>query len=44
MASDNETCMKQRQEIEFINAEKLSPIDLLNVCKDQTVDVSTVRQ
>jgi len=48
MASDMEVRMKQRCVIELLHAEKIAPIDihrrLLNVCGDQTVDVSTVRQ
>ena len=48
MASDMEVCMKQRCVIEFLHAEKIAPNDihqrLLNVYRDQTVDVSTVRQ
>ena len=43
-----EVCMKQRCVTEFLNAEKIAPNDihrcLLNVCGDQTVDVSTVRR
>jgi hypothetical protein len=47
MASDMEWCIKQRCETEFLHTEKIAPNDihgcLLNVYKDQTVDVSTVR-
>ena len=48
VASDMEVHMKQRCVTEFMNEEKMAPIDmhryLLNVYGDQTVDVSTVRQ
>ena len=48
MASDMEVCMKQRCVIVFFHMEKMAPIDipqcLLHVCRDQTADVSTVRQ
>ena len=48
MVSDVEVHMKQRHETEFLHAEKIAPSDihrcLLNVYRDQTVDVSTVRQ
>jgi len=47
-ASDMEVCMKQRGLVELIHAEHIILIDihqnLLNVDRDQTVDVSTVRQ
>ena len=46
-ASDTEVHMKQRCATEFLHEEKIPLIDLhghlLNVCGDQTVDVSTVR-
>jgi len=48
MASDMEVRMKQRCVIESLHAEKIAPNDihrrLLNIYRDQTVDVSTVRQ
>ena len=48
MVSDMEVQMKQRWGIEFLHVEKMEPIDVhwwvLNVCGNQTVDVSTVRQ
>jgi len=48
MASDMEVRMKQRCVIKFLHAEKIALSDihrhLLNVYRDQTVDVSTVRQ
>jgi len=48
VASDMEVHIKQRCVTEFMNEEKMAPIDmhhyLLNVYGDQTVDVSTVRQ
>jgi len=48
MASDMEVRMKQRYVTEFLHAEKIAPNDihrrLLNIYRDQTVDVSTVRQ
>jgi len=48
MASGMEVRMKQRCVIEFVHAEKIAPNDihrrLLNVYRDQTVGVSTVRQ
>ena len=48
MVSDMEGCMKQRCGTEFFREEKMAPTDvelcLLNVCGDQTVDVSPVRQ
>jgi len=47
MASDMELWMKQRCGVEFLHAENITPIDvhwcLLNVYRDQTVGVSTVR-
>jgi len=47
MASDMEVRMKQRCVIEFLHVEKIAPNDiyrrLLNVYRDQTVDVSTVK-
>ena len=48
MVSDVEVGMKQRHVIKFFHAEKkMAPTDfhlqLLRVCRDQTVDVSTVR-
>ena len=47
MASDMEMCMKWECVTEFLHVEKMAPTDihwcLLNVCRDQTVDVSTVR-
>ena len=47
MAYDMEVCMEQRCVIEFLQAEKMAPIDihqhLLNIYGDQTMDVSTVR-
>jgi len=48
MVSAMEVCMRQRCGIEFLHAEKMASTDihqcLLNVCGDQPVDVSTVRQ
>jgi len=48
MASDMEVRMKQRCVIEFLHAKKIVTNDihqcLLNVYRDQTVDVSTARQ
>jgi len=48
MASDMEVRMKQRCVIEFLHGEKITPNDihrrLLNVCGNQTVDVSTVKR
>ena len=48
MASDTEVCMKQSCGTEFLCEQKMAPIDvhrrLLNIYRDQTVDVSTVRQ
>ena len=48
MASDMEVRLKQRCVIEFVHAEKMEPADihrcLLNVYRDQRVDMSTVRQ
>jgi len=48
MAPGIEVCMKQRFVIEFLHVEKFALNDihrcLLNVHRDQTVDVSTVRQ
>ena len=48
MASDMEVRMKQRCVIAFLYAEKIAPNDihrrLLNVYRDQTVGVSTVRR
>ena len=47
-ASDEEVRMEQRGATEFLHMEKLAPNDihqcLLNVYKDQTVDLSTERQ
>ena len=47
MAYDMEVCMEQRCVIQFLQAEKMAPIDihqhLLNIYGDQTMDVSTVR-
>jgi hypothetical protein len=47
MTSDMEVRMKQRCVTEFLHAEEIAPTDihqhLLNVYRDQTVDVSTVR-
>jgi len=42
MASEMEVHMKQRCVIEFLHVEKIA--HLLNVYKDQTVDVSIVRR
>ena len=48
MASDTEVCMKQSCGTKFLCEQKMAPIDvhrcLLNIYRDQTVDVSTVRQ
>ena len=48
MTSDVEVHIKQRCVIEFLCVENMAPIDihqhLLNICRDQTVDVSTWRQ
>ena len=48
MASNLEVRMKQKCAIEFLHAEKMAPTDIhrhsLHVCRDQPVDVSTVRQ
>jgi hypothetical protein len=48
MASDMEMCVNQRRVIEFLHAEKIAASDihwcLLNICGDQTVDVSSVKQ
>ena len=48
MVSDMEMCMKQRDVSEFLQVEKIVPVDihqnLLNIYGDQTVDVSAVRQ
>ena len=45
MASDMESCIKQRCVTEFLHAEKMAPTDIhrhwLNIYGDQTVDVST---
>ena len=47
MTSGTEMQMKQRCVIESFYEEKMTPFDihqcLLNICADQTVDVSTVR-
>jgi len=47
MASDMEVRMKQKCVIEFLHVGKIAPNDihrhLLNVYRDQTVDVRTVR-
>jgi hypothetical protein len=47
MALDMEMHIKQRCVSEFLHAEKTAPVDihrrLLNVRRDQAVDVSTVR-
>jgi len=47
MATKMEVCMKQISGTEFLHAEKTPPTDihqcLLNVCGEQTVDMSTVR-
>jgi len=47
IACDMEVCMEQRCVIQFLQAEKMAPIDihqhLLNIYGDQTMDVSTVR-
>jgi len=46
MASDVEVCVEQRGVVAFLQAEKMAPIDshqyLLNICGNQTVDMSTV--
>ena len=48
MVCDMEVHMKKRCITEFLHAEKMAPTDihqcLLNVYRDQIVDVSTVRQ
>ena len=48
MASDMGVLMKQRYVIEFLFMEKMAPTDihqcLLDVYRDQTMDVSTMRQ
>ena len=48
MVSDMEACRKKRGAIEFLHVEKMAPIDihqhLLNVYREQTVDVSIDRQ
>jgi hypothetical protein len=48
MAPHMEVRTKQRGVIEFVHAERIAPVDihrcLLNVCGDQTVDVSIVRR
>ena len=48
MASDMEVCMKQRCVFQFLHAKKIAPKDihrhLLNVYRDQTLDVNTVRR
>ena len=48
MVCNMDVYMKQRCEIEFSPEEKIALIDihwcLPNICGDQTVDVSTVRQ
>jgi len=48
IVTDMEVCMEQRCRIEFLQAEKMAPIGihqcLVNVYRDQTVDVSHVRR
>jgi len=48
IACDMEVQMKQRCGIEFLHMEKTAPTDihwcLLNIYRDQPVDVDTVRQ
>ena len=45
--SDMEKCVKEKYRVEFLQAEKIAPIDvhwhLLNIYEDQTVDKSAVR-
>ena len=47
MASNMEVHLKLRCVTEFLHEEKIAPFDihqcLLNICEDQTVDMSTVR-
>ena len=47
MASDMEESMKKRDATEFLHAPQIAPTDilwhLLNIYRDQTVDMSTVR-
>jgi len=48
MVSNMEVSLKKKHVIEFLHAEKMAPTDihqhLLNICGEQPVDVSTVRQ
>jgi len=48
MVSDMEVHMKQKCVLHFLHMEEMAPTDihqcLLNICGDQTVDMSTVRQ
>jgi len=38
-----EVCVKQRCITEFLHKEKIAPTDIHDICRDQTVDISTVR-
>ena len=48
MVSDMEVRMKQKCAVEFLCVEKMAPADiqwcLMNIYRDQTVDVNAVRQ
>ena len=39
-----EVWVKQRCITEFLHKEKIAPTDIHDICRDQTVDVSTVEQ